>query len=405
MAFGTDGSTHGPLNGPLGRAPVADRVYRSRWLAAVNVGLAVGIGVGTVMLGGPGSFTSTRLLLTGLAVLPWLLELRSVAVPRLAFAGMVLAPVAALTHGGNDNFAFMFLVLLNGETASEARPAIVGTVAVASIGAVVASSVAGDEMSWPFWVAGIALGLFAGRLMNVQRRLLARLAEAHGELRRQAAAEERRRIAREVHDVIAHSLTVTLLHLTAARMAMETDPRQAAEALEEAERAGRQSLADIRRAVGLLRESGEEDEALPGARDVPSLVDDYRQAGVDVELVVDGDLGSIPVSAGLALYRIVQESLANVSKHAPGAQARVAIEANGRSVALRVWDSGSSGDGATPRMPGPGLGLMGMRERASLLGGTLVAGPAEDGWAVECSLPLGGDEGRRPTSEPSRTMP
>jgi signal transduction histidine kinase len=382
-----------------GPAPLADRLYRSRWLGAVNAALAIGIGVGTLLLGGPGSLT--RLLLIALATLPWILELANVPVPRLGFAAMVLAPVAALTHQGHDSFAFMFVVLLNGETATVAGPGIVGLVATASLGTVVWSSVAGHELSWPFWLAGIALGVFAGRLMNVQRRLVAELEEAQHELARQAAAEERRRIAREVHDVIAHSLTVTLLHLTAARMAMETDPREAAEALEEAERAGRQSLADIRRAVGLLREADDATEALPGADDVPALVDGYRQAGIDVLLTVDGDLSRIPLSAGLAVYRIVQESLANAAKHAPGARAEVDIRTNEDGTSVRVWDSGHREPGRPGSERAAGVGVVGMRERASLLGGTLIAGPVEGGWTVECSLPAIPDEASA-LQEPSR---
>ena len=364
--------------------------------------LAIGIGVGTVLLGRRLSFAPGRVLLVGLAVLPWILELLNVAVPRLAFATVVLASVAALTHGGHDTFAFMFLILLNGETASGARPVIVALIAAVSIGTVAWSSAAAHELTWPFWVAGIALGVFAGRLMNVQRRLVSELEEAQQELRRQAAADERRRIAREVHDVIAHSLTVTILHLTAARMAMETNPREAAEALEEAERAGRQSLADIRRAVGLLREAGEESDALPGADDVPALVEGYRQAGLRAELTVEGDLAEIPLSAGLAVYRIVQESLANVVKHAPGGRAEVAIRTSEAGTTVRVWDQGPLDTGGPGAGTGPGVGLEGMRERASLLGGWLTAGPAAGGWMVECTLPATAEE-PAPAPEPTRT--
>jgi signal transduction histidine kinase len=395
-----------PISAPTGRghseAPLADRLYRSRWLGVVNVALAIGIGVGTLLLGRPGSFTPARVLLVGSALLPWILELFEVPVPRLGFAGLVLAPVAALTHQGHDSFAFMFLVLLNGETASVARPLVVGFVAAGSVGIVAWSSAAGHELSWPFWVAGIALGVFAGRLMNVQRRLVSELEEAQHELRRQAAADERRRIAREVHDVIAHSLTVTLLHLSAARMAMETDPGEATEALEEAERAGRQSLADIRRAVGLLREPGEEGDSLPGADDVPALVEGYRQAGIDIRLTVGGELSRIPLTAGLAIYRIVQESLANSAKHAAGARAEVAIQTSEAGVSVRVWDSGSRAGGRAVSGSAAGVGLIGMRERVSLLGGTLTVGPSAGGWAVECSLPAMADEAP-PIPEPSRT--
>jgi len=235
-----------------------------------------------------------------------------------------------------------------------------------------------------------------GVFLRALVRALTELEAAQQELASQAARDERRRIAREVHDVVAHSLTVTMLHLTAARLAVgRGDNVDATEALEEAERAGRQSLADVRRTVGLLRADDERapsthptDDVLrpmPRANDLPRLVADYRAAGVSVELSVAGEMAAIDPTVSLAVYRIVQESLANVARHAPGAAATVSINVSD-PVLVRVESTGGN-IGLAVAASGSGSGLVGMRERAEALGGRCTAGPCGDGWAVEASLP------------------
>jgi signal transduction histidine kinase len=219
--------------------------------------------------------------------------------------------------------------------------------------------------------------------------LLVELKSAEAGLAQRAAADERQRIAREVHDVVAHSLAVTMLHVTGARMALRRDPLEAAEALEQAEALGRQSLAEVRRIVGLLQPGGAGvAPSLPGATDLPALVEQFRHAGLDIGLTVDGDLDRVAPSSGLALYRIAQESLTNVTKHAPGAAADVRVAVHNGSVRLEVANA------APPRAaekaePGAGLGLPGMRDRAQSLGGVLRAGTTHDGdaWRVEAELP------------------
>jgi signal transduction histidine kinase len=217
---------------------------------------------------------------------------------------------------------------------------------------------------------------------------------AQTDLARQAASDERRRIAREIHDVVAHSLTVTMLHLTAARYILSRDPEGAAAALADAERLGRQSLADVRRTVGLLAGEGAVNSAtlapLPGADDIPTLVADYARAGLDAHYTRSGEAFELP-AAGLALYRIAQEALANVAKHAPGAHVSVRLRTEA-DVLLQVSDDGvrdAVDQDSRSTDAGSGLGLLGMRERALLLRGTLTAGPADNGcgWSVECRLP------------------
>jgi signal transduction histidine kinase len=222
------------------------------------------------------------------------------------------------------------------------------------------------------------------------------LRAAQAELGRQAASDERRRIAREIHDIVAHSLTVTMLHLTGARYILARDPEGAAAALVEAERPGRQSLADVWRTVGLLEAEGDPrvrsltPTPLPGAEDIATLVRDYAQAGLDAHYTGTGPVARVSAAAGLALYRITQEALANVVKHAAGAHVNVELRTES-DVHLRVSDDGKpdlTGSGA--RMDAASrLGVAGMRERAVLLGGTLSAGPTSYPLFRSCSRRTG----------------
>jgi len=235
------------------------------------------------------------------------------------------------------------------------------------------------------WFVGIGFGWAGGFACQAQFRLIAETKAAQATLAARAVAEERSRIAREIHDVVAHTLSVTMLHLTGARLALERGDRaDATAALLEAERAGRASLADIRATVNVLAggETGTE-APMPTAADLPDLVDGFRAAGLDVDLEVRGDAAAVPAASGLAVYRIAQESLANVVKHAAGAAATVRLEIDGDGVCLKVADRGNGAAGPG----GDGRGVVGMKERAELLGGSVRAGPAASGWLVEARLP------------------
>lgn len=239
------------------------------------------------------------------------------------------------------------------------------------------------DPGWAAWVGGTcfaAVGCLFGRR---QRELVAELRAAHAGLAHRAQAEERNRIARELHDVIAHTLTVSLMHVTSARLAVRDEPADALRALEEAERLGRDSLDEVRHVVGLLRHPDAADPAapLPGSVDVPALIEGFRAAGANVHATIDGDLAALPGTVGLAAYRILQEALTNATKHAPAAHATVHLEVRPHAVCVNVDSSGTPGRGA-------GLGLIGMRERAQALGGTFTAGPGGTGWLVRAELPL-----------------
>ena len=166
-----------------------------------------------------------------------------------------------------------------------------------------------------------------------------------------------------------------------ARLAVEHDPADAARSLAEAERLGRESLAEVRTTVGMLREDGDMGRTAPppGVGGLPTLVDRFRSAGADVTFAVDGETGRLPATVGLALYRILQEALTNVIKHAPGSPATVHLTVDAAEVRLSVHSMGPPGTGT-------GLGIISMRERAESLGGSCHAGPAiRAGWSARRS--------------------
>jgi signal transduction histidine kinase len=263
----------------------------------------------------------------------------------------------------------------------------------------------------------VAGGWLIGYLMRTQRVLLAQQIQAQEALSELAAADERRRIAREVHDVIAHSLSITLLHVTGARRALQQDrdPEDlddAVEALEQAEHLGRQAMADIRRTVGLL-DSGPAKAATktarttpePGIDDIANLVADFQRAGLDVTLRADGSTSHVSSAIGLALYRVTQESLANIAKHAADSRSSVELDISPASARLAVVNRLPAAVAAAESVEGSpeGRGLRGMRQRIELLGGAIEAGPSDDGWSVHAEIPLqDGNTGWRPWWCPSR---
>jgi signal transduction histidine kinase len=243
----------------------------------------------------------------------------------------------------------------------------------------------------------VAAGWLLGYIMRTQRLLLAEQIEAQKLLAEHAAADERRRIAREVHDVIAHSLSITLLHVTGARRVLQQDRDvdDAIEALEQAERLGRQAMADIRRTVGLLDNSPMKIAPEPGIDDVAVLVEDFQRAGLAVRLCVEGPTDHASAAVGHALYRITQESLANIAKHAPDSKSTVALTVSATSASLVVNNRLPAAVAAAPFAEGRGVN--GMRQRVELLGGAIDVGPTGDGWSVRAEIPLEeGDTGRRP---------
>jgi signal transduction histidine kinase len=209
---------------------------------------------------------------------------------------------------------------------------------------------------------------------------------------RLAATAERARIARELHDVVAHSLSVVIAQADGGRYAGRTDPEVATGALEAIAATGRQALTDMRSLLGVLREGGGEEYApQPDVAAIPGLVDDVRASGLDVDLIVEGEPRPMPAGPQLAAYRIVQESLTNVLKHAgPAGRAWVRLQWRPDALELSVLDDGRGASASVATSDGNGQGLRGMRERATLHGGRLEAGPRPGGgFGVHAALPYG----------------
>jgi signal transduction histidine kinase len=222
------------------------------------------------------------------------------------------------------------------------------------------------------------------------RQRAAELEEAREELARRAVTEERLRIARELHDVVAHSMSIIAVQSGVGVHVLDSQPEEARKALAAVEATSRQALVEMRRLLGVLRQEAEPHGSLapaPGLAEVEALAAEVARAGVRVEVRIEGTPAQLPAGLDLSAYRIVQEALTNVVRHAGPATARVAVRYSPGQVALEVVDDGR-GPGAEDR---GGHGLAGMRERAALYGGTLEAGPVPGGgFRVAATLPVEG---------------
>jgi signal transduction histidine kinase len=253
---------------------------------------------------------------------------------------------------------------------------------------------------------------FVADSVRERRRYLAGLAEqaaqrqqAEAEAGRQAVRQERVRIARELHDVVAHSLGVVTVQAGVGRRIGATAPAEALRALRAVEVTGRSALEELRRILGLLRDDDTQPSLAPapGIADLGELAEVVRAAGTPVSLAVTGDVAALPPAAALTVYRIIQEALTNVVKHAGGAAAAVRVAAGPDGVRIVVANDGRpavAGTGPGRTAAGPGVagrhGIVGMRERAAVFGGTLDAAVAPGGgFQVTAFLPVHG----QPTAE------
>jgi signal transduction histidine kinase len=251
------------------------------------------------------------------------------------------------------------------------------------------------------WALLGALPFTVGRMLETRRALTleleantARLADAQEDRARRAAGEERNRMARELHDVIAHDVSVMVLQTSGARGVAAGDLERARAALHVVESAGRDALVELRRIVGVLHRDSETlaDSAAPGLSQLDALVDRARAAGLPVEVHVDGQLETLSPALDLVAYRVVQEALTNAIKHAGSARARVNVRVGGACLELHVADTGHGAPSRGDRGDAPGHGLVGMSERVRLYGGELRTGPRADssGFEVRARIPLDG---------------
>ena len=318
-----------------------------------------------------------------------------------AFLALLLFSSAALTPPEDLTLALFGLLLFPYAIGAYASAEVAAAWLPACFAVILMVTSAHDsaltfaDLAFPAMIA--ASSLLAGRAAGGRAELAAELHEAglraeeerEGEARR-AVAAERRRIAREMHDVVAHSISVMVVQAGGARRILERDPERAEAAAAEIERTGREALLEMRRLLGVLRTPDQTGQRAPAPSfdDLNALIGRARAAGLPVELVVKGVPRPLPPGMDLAAYRVVQEALTNALQHAPGARTTVTVGWRADALELHVADRGP---GPAPGEPGaaPGQGLIGMRERVALYGGELRTGPRRGGgFEVHVRLPL-----------------
>jgi signal transduction histidine kinase len=243
--------------------------------------------------------------------------------------------------------------------------------------------------SYLFFLAVATATSLVGVLVGSRRRASAerRELEEVEHRRAEAVADERAKIARELHDVVTHNVNVVVMQAMAANGVLDSEPGRVRAPLEAIESSGREALAEMRRMLGVLREETEPMLApQPTGADLRRLVDHLRETGQSIELVEDGGLDQLPDGLGLAVYRIVQESLTNAMKHARGGPVRVTVRRTLQQLSVEVVNGAGLDE---PEPSGAGQGLVGMRERAAIFGGSVVTSELPSGgYRVEAVLPL-----------------
>jgi signal transduction histidine kinase len=308
-----------------------------------------------------------------------------------ALGGLLVALLVGPAPGQGLGVQVVALVVLGGLTALVAVRCVWWAVAVAALGpaaVVLAATGSAEAVGLAlFWTAVLlALALLARRVL-AQRREIAVVEEARAdEESRRAVLQERARVARDLHDVVAHSMSMVVVRAQTARYRLPAVDEAAAAEFTEIGEAARQALAELRGVLQVLRtDDGAELRPQPTAADVDDLLAATARAGVDLTVTSSGDPAALGAAATASLYRILAEALANASRHAAGAPVAVTLDHGDDAVRLRV----AHGPGRDATGPGSGLGLPGMRERAAAVGGELTVGPHGDGgWAVEARLPV-----------------
>jgi signal transduction histidine kinase len=336
--------------------------------------------------------TAVELLLVVAAATGFVLSAALGRLPRALIAVLVtVALTTAMWRDGNLEVALFLGVLVTLYSAwhlGSLTKAVTVMAAAAIAPLVVSHAIPEEEIAWTPWAAANVLMLVLGRNLRRQRELIEKLEAAREALADQAVADERQRIARDLHDLAGHTLAAVLLHVTGARHVLRRDLDEAERALLQAERVGRASLDQIRGTVASLRTSERgTDPPLPGSPDLVGLIEEYRRAGLEVAALVSAPAAGIEGPVGTALHRISREALANVARHAPANRVELTADVDANQVLLVVADHGLA-PAAAEGHPEGHFGLVGMRERARALGGKLDAGPTVDGWRVVARLPL-----------------
>ena len=318
-------------------------------------------------------------------------------------SGAVGAALVAPRQAGFEPFVALVVAYYSLGANADRRTStlnVTGTLLVSAVGGVITVAAGEEKMGntlpilvWTFaaWLIGRIIRSWRSRAAELEQ--LNQLLEDQWEVQAQAAvAVERGRIARELHDVVAHHISMIVVQAGAAARVLEGDQPEVTKALAAIEATGRQTVDEMRGLLGVLRRT---DDGLalapqPGLDDLGALVTQVHEAGLDVELKIEGPPVALPAGIDLSAYRVVQEALTNSLKHAKGAQARVTVRYSKTAVEIEIHDDGQTG--ANGNGTGGGHGLIGMRERVALWGGALTAGRGDTGWTVNARLPISGDQ-------------
>jgi signal transduction histidine kinase len=379
----------------------------TRWPRAADAVLAVAMFLLTVfVVDGPGDTVVIRPIgdvpiaaLLVFAVASAALYWRRRA-PLVVLGVAVIAWAVTLGSGYADLGGVAIIALYSaGRYASDNRWSAVG---VAAAIAVVSVDILTGPAPWGEAVFGgvvLFVAWYVGRRLRLRKQRAAQLLREQAADARRIVTEERTRIARELHDVVAHRVSLMTVQAGAAKAVAARDPEGALQAMEAVEQAGREALDELRHLLGVLRPETDLDGLgpQPGLADLPRLVEQIRGAGLHVSLATDGVSADLPARVDLFAYRIVQEALTNVLRHVgPGAHTEVRLGSDGNGIVIEVVDDGHgatvmSGSVAA-QAAARGHGIVGMRERAQLLGGTLDAGQRPGGgFRVVAHLPTGSE--------------
>jgi signal transduction histidine kinase len=312
---------------------------------------------------------------------------------RLAYLGTLVTPLIPGQSRADAGFYVIMLIVFCVAGLRNSRPVLWSMSALMLLPVWLWT---GPDLRYPIEnTASVVLITVAIDALGGRRRARSELAEqserAEHEQARGAVLEERARIAREMHDVVAHHMSMIAVQAETAPYRLPGMPEPVRAEFTALSAAARETLTEMRRLLGVLRsDSPAERVPQPRLADVPELVEVARRAGAAVSLEMSGDDDPVPPSVGVCAYRIVQESLSNAGRHAPGAAISVQVGREPEAVLLRITNEPASGHGPGAASPGgSGQGLTGMRERVALLGGSLEAGPdSRGGFAVRAVLPV-----------------
>jgi signal transduction histidine kinase len=317
-----------------------------------------------------------------------------VAAPLLVGAGAIAFSLLDARDAYETDTMIVVLLLATWAAGSllDVRRAAVGFAAVLAGGWFVLLRAPGVPSTEALWFTFPLTVFFVISVASTRRAEQARLAEERAERSeeeaRRAVEEERGRITRELHDVLAHSVSVMTVQASAVRRLLKPEQEREREALRTVEETGRQALAEMRRLIGIMKSEHETAARAPqpGVQTLPQLVEQVRQSGLPVDFEVEGEPVPLPPGIDLSAYRIVQEALTNALKHAGPAHAWVSVRYAGDDVEIEVANDGRTNDGAVA-----GYGLIGMRERVALCGGELESGPRPGGgFRIAARLPVAG---------------